>query len=217
MRAHSRTRVFIYVFCSCFVRTALQQRTRLARWGCRRSSSSQKSADFWEPCWNGYLCCSAPMKRLYLTCFTRMKVKEISCMMILGINMVNKNRGLFLSPLFLFKSFELTTEVIEHNHIIFYAERVQEIKHSLGHHRRTAEVVLDVLWSVVLLEVGVAHHWSNEARSVLYTQCICLWIWTVQCQVEMEVRILLLQCQEILQEEYLVDSTSTIEIVHLTV
>ena len=86
--------------------------------------------------------------------------------MISGINMVNKNRGLFLSPLFLFKSFELTTEVIEHNHIIFYAERVQEIKHSLGHHWRAAEVVLDVLWSVVLLEVGVAHHWSNEARSV---------------------------------------------------
>ena len=137
--------------------------------------------------------------------------------MILGINMVNKNRGLFLSPLFLFKSFELTTEVIEHNHIIFYAERVQEIKHSLGHHWRAAEVVLDVLWSVVLLELGIAHHWSNEARSVLYTQCIRLWIWTVQCQVEMEVRILLLQCQEILQEEYLVNSTSTIEIVHLAV
>ena len=33
----------------------------------------------------------------------------------------------------------------------------------------------------------------------------------------MEVRILLLQCQEVLQEEYLVNSTSTIEIVHLAV
>ena len=66
MRAHSRARVFIYVFCSCFVRTALHQRTRLARWGCRRSSSSQKSADFWEPCWNGYLCGSAPMKKTIL-------------------------------------------------------------------------------------------------------------------------------------------------------
>ena len=46
MRAHSRARVFIYVFCSCFVRTALQQRTRLARWGCRRSSSSPKVTNF---------------------------------------------------------------------------------------------------------------------------------------------------------------------------
>ena len=110
---------------------------------------------------------------------------------------------------------DLSAKVIEHNHIIFYTQRVEQVKHSLGHHWRAAEVVLDVLWSVVLLEVGVAHHRSNEARSVLYTQCICLWIWTVQCQVEMEVRILLLQCQEVLQEEYLVNSTSTIEIVHL--
>ncbi len=43
-------------------------------------------------------------------------------MMILGINMVNKNRGLFLSPLFLFKSFELTTEVIKHNHVVLNAQ-----------------------------------------------------------------------------------------------
>ena len=43
---------------------------------------------------------------------------------------------------------------------------MQQVKHSLGHHWRAAEVILDVLWSVVLLEVGVAHHWSNEARSV---------------------------------------------------
>ena len=69
----------------------------------------------------------------------------------------------------------------------------------------------------MLLEVGVAHHWSNEARSVLYTQCISLRIWTVQCQVEVEVRELLLQLQEVLQEEYLVNSTSAIEVVHLAI
>ena len=51
---------------------------------------------------------------------------------------LNKNKGLVLSPLFLFKSFGLTTEVIEHNHVIFYTEWVQEIKHSLWHHRRAA-------------------------------------------------------------------------------
>ena len=33
---------------------------------------------------------------------------------------------------------------------------MEQVKHSLGHHWRTAQVVLDVLWSVVLLEVGVA-------------------------------------------------------------
>ena len=46
---------------------------------------------------------------------------------------------------------------------------MQEVKHCLGHHRRAAQVVLDVLWSIVLLEVGVAHYWSNEAWSVLHT------------------------------------------------
>ena len=112
---------------------------------------------------------------------------------------------------------DLSAKIIKHDHVVLNAQRVEQIKHCLGHHWRAAEVVLDVLWSVVLLEVGVAHHRSNEARSVLYTQCVRLWIWTVQCQVEMEVRILLLQCQEVLQEEYLVDSTSTIEIVHLAV
>ena len=76
MRAHSRARVFIYVFCSCFVRTALQQRTRLARWGCRRSSSSQKSADFWEPCLIGYLCGSAPMKKTMLDLLHSLGVED---------------------------------------------------------------------------------------------------------------------------------------------
>ena len=58
------------------VRTALQQRTRLARWGCRRSSSSQKSADFWEPCWNGYLCGSSPMKKTILDLLHSLGVED---------------------------------------------------------------------------------------------------------------------------------------------
>ena len=61
---------------------------------------------------------------------------------------------------------DLSSNIIKHNHVILNTQRVEQVKHSLRHHRRTAEVVLDVLWSVVLLEVGVAHHWSNEARSV---------------------------------------------------
>ena len=75
----------------------------------------------------------------------------------------------------------------------------------------------DVLWSVVLLEVGVAHYWSNEAWSILHAQCISLRIWTVQSQVEVEVRELLLQLQEVFQEEYLINCTSAIEVVHLAI
>ena len=61
---------------------------------------------------------------------------------------------------------DLSSNIIKHNHVILNAQGVEQVKHCLGHHWRAAEVVLDVLWSVVLLEVGVAHHWSNEARSV---------------------------------------------------
>ena len=64
---------------------------------------------------------------------------------------------------------DLSSNIIKHHQIVLNAQGVEQVKHSLGHHRRTAEVVLDVLWSVVLLEVGVAHYWSNEARSVFHT------------------------------------------------
>ena len=101
MRAHSRARVFIYVFCSCFVRTALQQRTRLARWGCRRSSSSQKSADFWEPCLIGYLCGSAPMKKTILDLLHSNESKRNTIYSITQRYIrLNKNKGL-VEPLVL--------------------------------------------------------------------------------------------------------------------
>ena len=34
---------------------------------------------------------------------------------------------------------------------------MQEVEDGLGHHRRTAEVVLDILGGIMLLEVGVAY------------------------------------------------------------
>ena len=60
----------------------------------------------------------------------------------------------------------LSAKIIKHDHIILYTQRVQEVKHCLCHHWRAAEVILNVLWSVVLLQIGVAQDWSNEARSV---------------------------------------------------
>ena len=62
-----------------------------------------------------------------------------------------------------------TANIIKHNYVVLNAQRVEQVKHSLGHHWRTAQVVLDILWSVVLLEVGVAPPRSNEAWSVLHT------------------------------------------------
>ena len=49
----------------------------------------------------------------------------------------------------------LSSEVIESDVLIFHAEGVEQVEDRLRHHRRTAEVVLDVFGGVMLLEVGV--------------------------------------------------------------
>ena len=121
------------------------------------------------------------------------------------------------APLFLFRSFGSASEVIKADVCVINAQRVEQVEDGLGHHRRTAEVVLDILGSVMLLEVRVAHHRSDEARGVLDTELVCLRVRTVERQVEMEVRKLLLQREEIVEEEDFVDSTCAVEIVHLTV
>ena len=80
----------------------------------------------------------------------------------------------------------LTTEIIESDHVILNAERVEKIENGLSHHWRSAEVVLTILWSLMLLEVCIAHNWSYEARSIFDSCCICLWIWTVEGKMEVE-------------------------------
>ena len=39
----------------------------------------------------------------------------------------------------------LTAKIIKADHVVLYAQAVQEVKHSLGHHWRTTEVVLTIL------------------------------------------------------------------------
>ena len=56
----------------------------------------------------------------------------------------------------------LSTKIVEADVLIFYTQRVEQVEDGLGHHRRTAEVVLDVLGGVMLLEVGVASHASTR-------------------------------------------------------
>ena len=60
----------------------------------------------------------------------------------------------------------LSSEVIEADICIVHAQRVEQVEDGLRHHRRTAEVVLDVLGSVMLLEVGVARISRARARSL---------------------------------------------------
>ena len=103
----------------------------------------------------------------------------------------NYNKVRTYTRAYLIEKRGLTSEVIKADIGIVHTEGVEEIQYRLGHHRRTAEVVLDVLGSVMLLEVGVAHNRSDEARGVLDTQLVGLRVRTIQREVEMEVRELL--------------------------
>ena len=69
----------------------------------------------------------------------------------------------------------------------------------------------------MILQVCVVHYLMDEARRIFHACGICCGIWTVECQVEVEVGILLLQSEEVVKIEDLVERTSTIEVVHLTV
>ena len=54
------------------------------------------------------------------------------------------------------RSLKKLSEIIESYILIADTKRVEQVKDGLRHHRRTAEVVLDILGSVMLLEVGIA-------------------------------------------------------------
>ena len=45
----------------------------------------------------------------------------------------------------------LATEVVEADILVFYTERVEQVEYRLGHHWRTAEVVLAIFGSLMLL------------------------------------------------------------------
>ena len=70
-------------------------------WTCRTSSSSQKSADFWEPCLIGYLCGSSPMKKTILDLLHSNESKRNTIYSITQRYIrLNKNKGL-VEPLVL--------------------------------------------------------------------------------------------------------------------
>ena len=69
----------------------------------------------------------------------------------------------------------------------------------------------------MILQVVIIHHLMNETSCIFHTSSISSRIWTVECQVEVEVREVFLQSEEIIQIEYFIQSTCTIEIVHLTI
>ena len=74
------------------------------------------------------------------------------------------------APLFLFRSYGSSSEVIETDVCVIDAQRVEQVEDGLGHHRTTAQVmmvVLNVLGGVMLLEVGVTHALCRRFHSPL--------------------------------------------------
>ena len=111
----------------------------------------------------------------------------------------------------------LASEVVEGNHVTLHTKAVEEIKYGLRHHRRSAEIVLNIFGSFMCLEVSVTHYRGNETSSVLHSEAISLGVWTVKGKMEVEVGEIAFKLKEVLQEEHFVNGTCTIEIVHFTV
>ena len=86
----------------------------------------------------------------------------------------------------------LCAEVVVENALRLNSEAVKQAYDRIDHHWRSAHEVLDILRSVVVLQIGLVHHVVNEACHVLHAGCISCRIRTVEGEMEVEVRALLL-------------------------
>ena len=69
----------------------------------------------------------------------------------------------------------------------------------------------------MVLQVGLVHHVVDKASGVGHACCVGCRVGTVERKVEVEVGIFLLDAVEVVEIEYFVERTRTIEIVHRTV
>ena len=69
-----------------------------------------------------------------------------------------------LFAVFAFRLSGLSAEVVVHDALGLYAETVEHGNHGLRHGTGTAHIVLDVLGSFVVFEIGLKHHLMDEAR-----------------------------------------------------
>ena len=107
-------------------------------------------------------------------------------------------------------------EVIVQNALRLHSKAVKQFVDGSDHHRRSAHKVLDVLRSVVVLEIGLVHHIVNETCRVLDSSGVSCRIRTVKGQMEVEVRELLLDLGIVLKVECLDKAARSIEEVYLT-
>ena len=118
----------------------------------------------------------------------------------------------------------LPSEVIEAYILWWDTEVVTHLENRSVHQRRSTEVELDILRSIVLSEVVIDHSLVYETCKavtfifhVLFSVPIIFWQWLRKDYVELEVRELFLNVTEVFQVEELTLRTSTVPEAHLTV
>ena len=93
------------------------------------------------------------------------------------------------------------SEIVVHNAFWVYTERIEVVGNCLDEHRRSAEIVLAILWSLVVLQVCIADTVYCKSFVILHALSIGNRVLAVEREVEVEVRIFLLQFPEVLKEE----------------
>ena len=108
----------------------------------------------------------------------------------------------------------LCTEVIVENALRLNSETVKQTNYRIDHHWRSAHEVLDILRSIVILQICLVHDVVYEACHILHARCISCRVRAVKSEMEVEVRELLLNLSIILEVEGLDKASRTIEEVY---
>ena len=87
---------------------------------------------------------------------------------------------LYIAALYFISEPFRLSEVIIHDALRIYSQRIQIIGYGLDQHWRSAEIVLAILWCLVILQVGVTDAVNSKSLVVLHALSICHWVLAVE-------------------------------------
>ena len=79
---------------------------------------------------------------------------------------------LYIAALYFISEPFRLSEVIIHDALRIYSQRIQIICNGLDQHWRSAEIVLAILWCLVILQVGITDAVNSKALVVLHALSI---------------------------------------------
>ena len=106
---------------------------------------------------------------------------------------------------------KLAAKIVERDVLGFHAQVVQHLEHRRVHHRRSADVILNVLGGGMLTQVVFQQDLVNET---LVPGPIILWEWFRKSNVELEVGEFLFDCPKVIHVEKFPHTPSTVPICH---